>query len=83
MNRAWNQADSRITHQRLQDHPEEWEHYHALYREARQDWLVVPFEEFIRWAQKRDDLVIGDFGCGEALVAAALQTAIRSTVSTT
>jgi hypothetical protein len=72
MNRTWNQAESRVTHQRLHDHPEEWEHYHALYREARQSWLVTPSEEFIRWAQKREDLVIGDFGCGEALVAAAL-----------
>jgi hypothetical protein len=72
MNRAWNQADSSSTHRRLWDHPEEWEHYHALYREARQDWSVIPYEEFIRWAQKRDGLVIGDFGCGEALVAAAL-----------
>jgi hypothetical protein len=72
MNRTWNQAASNVTHQRLQSQPEEWEHYHALYREARLDWPVVPFEEFIRWAEKRDDLVIGDFGCGEALVAAAL-----------
>jgi hypothetical protein len=72
MNRTWNQADSSVTHQRLQEHQEEWENYHALYREARQDWPVVPYEEFIRWAQKREDLVIGDFGCGEARVAAAL-----------
>jgi len=33
---------------------------------------VVPFEEFIRWAQQRSDYVIGDFGCGEAKVAKAL-----------
>jgi hypothetical protein len=72
MNRSWNRVDSRVTHERLQARPEEWEHYHALYREARQDWPVVPFEEFISWAQKREGLVIGDFGCGEALVAAAL-----------
>lgn len=72
MNNLWNRSESRATHQRLQDHPDEWEHYHALYREARETWPVVPFKEFIRWAERRGDLTIGDFGCGEALVAASL-----------
>jgi hypothetical protein len=31
---------------------------------------VVPFEEEIRWLAERDPLVVGDFGCGEAIIAA-------------
>jgi hypothetical protein len=72
MNRTWNQSRSSTTQTRLQQNPEEWAQYHTLYREARKDWSVVPFEEFIRWAQQRSDYVIGDFGCGEAKVAEVL-----------
>ena len=32
----------------------------------------MPYEEMIRWCQKRIGLVIGDFGCGEAKRAEAL-----------
>jgi SAM-dependent methyltransferase len=72
MNRTWNQSRSATTQARLRENPEEWAQYHTLYREARKDWSVVPFEEFIRWAKQRSDCVIGDFGCGEAKVAEAL-----------
>jgi hypothetical protein len=72
LNNSWNRSNSYVTHQRLQGNLDEWEHYHALYRAARATWPVVPYQEFIRWAEKREDLVIGDFGCGEALVARAL-----------
>jgi hypothetical protein len=50
----------------------EWERYHALFREARADWAVVPCEEMIRWCRQRSGYVIGDFGCGEAGLAAAV-----------
>jgi hypothetical protein len=69
MNRTWNQTRSEATHNRLQKNPEEWAQYHTLYREARKDWAVVPFEEMIRWCQKRSGYVIGDFGCGEGKLA--------------
>ncbi|MDP9353729.1 MAG: RRP8 family class I SAM-dependent methyltransferase, partial [Chloroflexota bacterium] len=72
MNRTWNQSRSETTHQRLQTNPEEWAQYHTLYREARKDWAVVPFEEIIRWGRQRSGYVIGDFGCGEARLAEAL-----------
>jgi hypothetical protein len=45
---------------------------HTLYREARKDWAVVPYEEMIRWCQQRSGYVIGDFGCGEAKLAEAV-----------
>jgi hypothetical protein len=72
MNRAWNQGRSEATHARLQANPEEWAQYHTLYREARKDWAVVPYEEMIRWCQQRSGYVIGDFGCGEAKLSEAV-----------
>jgi hypothetical protein len=72
MNRRWNQTDSAKTAERLRANPDEWAHYHTLYREARTSWAAVPFEEVIRWAEKRNGYVIGDFGCGEAKLATAL-----------
>jgi hypothetical protein len=72
MNRTWNQGRSEVTHARLQANPEEWANYHTLYREARKDWTVVPYEEMIRWCQQRSGYVIGDFGCGEAKLAEAV-----------
>ncbi len=72
MNQRWNHGRSETTHARLRDNPEEWAQYHTLYQEARKGWTVVPYEEMIRWCQKRSGLVIGDFGCGEAKLAEAL-----------
>jgi hypothetical protein len=46
--------------------------YHSLYQDARKTWSVVPYEDAIKWLKKRSDLVVGDFGCGEALIAKAL-----------
>jgi hypothetical protein len=72
LNRTWNQGRSTATHERFQANPEEWAHYHTLYREARKDWAVVPYDEMIRWCQQRRGYVIGDFGCGEARLAEAV-----------
>ena len=69
MNRSWNGSNSSKTHKRITENPEEWTRYHTLYRQARKSWTVVPFEELARWAERREGLVIGDFGCGEALFA--------------
>ena len=72
LNRRWNISKSSSTFERLTKNPEEWEHYHSLYQEARKHWTSVPFEDFISWAEKRDGYCIGDFGCGEAIVAKRL-----------
>jgi superfamily II DNA or RNA helicase len=69
MNARWNNSTSSKTSERLRTTPEEWEQYHTLYRKARENWSVVPFQEFIRWCKSREGYVIADFGCGEALVA--------------
>jgi hypothetical protein len=72
MNRTWNQSQSAVTHARVQANPEEWAQYHTLYREARKDWAVLPYEEMIRWCRQRSGYTIGDFGCGEAKLAEAV-----------
>lgn len=72
MNARWNGSNSTTTAKRLTESPEEWEQYHALYRKARVTWTIMPFKEIIAWAKVREDRVIGDFGCGEALLAQAV-----------
>ena len=41
-----------------------------MYKQLRESWPVVPYKEEIRWLAEREGLVVGDFGCGEALLAA-------------
>jgi hypothetical protein len=72
MNARWSRSYSHTTYKRLQENPEEWMQYHSLYQDARKTWSVVPYEEAIKWLKKRSELVVGDFGCGEALIAQAL-----------
>ena len=66
------------SHKRLAEDPAEWYLYHTLYREARKDWPEVPYETFVRWLSARPHLVVGDFGCGEALLAASLPNTVHS-----
>ena len=72
MNNRWYASNSQKTHTRLEANPEEWAHYHTMYQQLRQSWEVVPFKEEIRWLEKREGLHVADFGCGEALIAAAV-----------
>lgn len=78
LNNRWNNSRSETTYQRLKDDPTEWEYYHALYREARKDWREVPFERFAEWLKARPDRVVGDFGCGEALLAQSVANTVHS-----
>lgn len=72
MNARWNTSYSSTTFQRLQSNPEEWMQYHTLYQNARKTWGIIPYEETIKWLEKRANLIIGDFGCGEAIIAKSL-----------
>ena len=73
MNARWNSSRSDTTHQRLTDDPEEWYHYHSLYRAARESWEVVPFERIAQELLKmRAGKVVADLGCGEGLLSARL-----------
>ena len=70
MNNRWYATASDATHARLATNTEEWAHYHTMYKQLRESWPVVPYKEEIRWLSAREGLVVGDFGCGEALLAA-------------
>ena len=73
MNAQWNRSKSASTNARLSTDPTEWQQYHTLYREARQTWTTVPYKALADWCQTRGpDMVVGDFGCGEALIAQQL-----------
>jgi hypothetical protein len=74
MNNRWYASTSESTHARLAANTEEWAHYHTMYRQLRESWPVVPFKEEIRWLSEpeREGWVVGDFGCGEAMIAAAV-----------
>lgn len=72
MNARWNTSYSSTTFDRLRNNPEEWMQYHTLYQNARKIWEVVPYEETIKWLDKRANLIVGDFGCGEAIIAKSL-----------
>lgn len=78
MNSRFNTAYSSTTHERLKQNPEEWYLYHTLYREARKGWAEIPFERIAKSLKKRPDWVIGDFGCGEAKLAALLPNKVYS-----
>jgi Hypothetical methyltransferase/Probable Zinc-ribbon domain/Type III restriction enzyme, res subunit len=78
MNARWNSSNSDTTYKRLQGNPEEWMQYHTLYQAARKTWSVIPYEEAIKWLEKRSNLIVADLGCGEARLAKAL--ASRHTV---
>jgi hypothetical protein len=56
----------------------QWECYHSVYREDRKSWPVVPYEEAVKWFKARPHMVIGDFGCGEALLAANIENKVFS-----
>lgn len=72
MNNRWYASSSETTHARLASNPEEWAHYHTMYRQLRESWPVVPYKEEIRWLSEREGQVVGDFGCGEAFIAKAV-----------
>ncbi|KAI9133138.1 methyltransferase domain-containing protein [Acaryochloris sp. CCMEE 5410] len=69
MSARWSNSYSHTNFGRLQRNPEEWMQYHTLYQQARQDWNVIPYKETIKWLQNRSNLIVADFGCGEALIA--------------
>lgn len=78
MNSQINHASSSQTHKHFLAHSKEWGCYHSVYREDRKSWPVVPYEEAIKWFKTRPHMVIGDFGCGEALLAANIENKISS-----
>jgi SAM-dependent methyltransferase len=78
MNARFINAHSAKTHARLTADPSEWFLYHTLYREARKSWPEVPFDIMAEWLKSRPHLIVGDFGCGEALLAASIPNLVYS-----
>ena len=72
-NQKINTEKSITTHQRMLKNPEEWHEYHRNYRIEREDWRIIPFDEWIKRINKLSErFVIGDFGCGEAKIAESI-----------
>ena len=79
LNHQINIEKSETTHLRLLNNPEEWLEYHRQYREARKDWTIIPYEEWIRRLKVLSPrLQIGDFGCGEAKIMEEIGERIHS-----
>ncbi len=78
MNQRFNTSKSTTMHDRLVADPEEFYLYHSLYREARETWSEVPYQVIAEQLNKRPDWVIGDFGCGEALLSKSLRNKVYS-----
>jgi hypothetical protein len=73
MNGRWNHTRSTNLHERLANDPTEWEQYHRLYRERRKEWSVVPAITIAeRLARRAPGLRVADLGCGEMILADAL-----------
>ena len=72
-NQKINTEKSETTHNRMLKNPEEWHEYHRNYREERETWKVIPYNEWVKRIKKLSDrFLIGDFGCGEAKIAEAI-----------
>jgi hypothetical protein len=58
---------------------EMWEEYHRRLRETRKTWSVDPLNRIIEAIEKMPEwLPIGDFGCGEALLADKFPNRVQS-----
>ena len=75
LNARWNKAYSKTTNERLRNNPEEWCYYHTRMDEIESTWEIIPRDECIKHLRENLPLgsVVGDFGCGQAKLAEALQ----------
>jgi hypothetical protein len=78
INDRWNDTPSAETARRFSQDPGAWKHYHALYRPVREEWREVPFEEIAKWLNACPELAVGDFGCGEAILAKSVKNRVFS-----
>ena len=61
------------------DNGEMWEEYHRRLRKIRKTWLVDPLDRITESIQKMAKwLPIGDFGCGEAMLADKFPNRVQS-----
>lgn len=76
MNKQWSICNSKTTHERLVQSPEEWYQYHTLYKEKRLSWLEIPYLEIAKKLSYRPDWIVGDFGCGENLLSKEIKNKV-------
>jgi hypothetical protein len=68
INQEWSTRNSKTTHEKLKQNPEEFYYYHDLYAEARKSWGDdIPYL-VIADKIKRIDYVVADLGCGMNLL---------------
>jgi ribosomal RNA-processing protein 8 len=77
MNKEWSVSKSSTIKERLEKDKSEWYYYHKLYREKRGNWVEIPYIEISKQI-KREDWIVGDFGCGENLFSKEITNKVYS-----
>jgi hypothetical protein len=67
LNRVWSTSNSKTTHTKLTENPEDWYYYHTLYRERRKEWSEIPYIEIGKMITRKE-MIVADLGCGEDLL---------------
>jgi superfamily II DNA or RNA helicase len=67
LNRTWSTSNSKTTHTKLTENPEDWYYYHTLYRERRKEWSEIPYVEIGKMITRKE-IIVADLGCGEDLL---------------
>uniref|UniRef100_A0A1B6C524 Ribosomal RNA-processing protein 8 n=1 Tax=Clastoptera arizonana TaxID=38151 RepID=A0A1B6C524_9HEMI len=69
-------ADSKGAYQLFNDDPETFNAYHSGFKQQVTQWPINPVDEIINSLKDScNNLIIADFGCGEAKIAASLENA--------
>ena len=78
LNRRWSISNSSTIKERLDKDNTEWLYYHSLYKESRKTWPEIPYLELSKKVSIRPEWVIGDFGCGENLMAKEITNKVHA-----
>eukprot|EP00741_Cyanophora_paradoxa_P015096 tig00020848_g14567.t1 len=63
----------------FQDNPSLFDEYHSGFQAQAKDWPLNPQDVFIHYLNSRPaSLVVADFGCGEAKIAASVKQKVHS-----
>lgn len=68
MNRDFSVSKSSTMHAKIKNNPQWWVEYHSLYKNARENWEVIPINVIANKIKQREDWIVADFGCGEHLL---------------
>lgn len=62
----------------MQEDPEIFQEYHQGFRNQVEKWPSNPVDTFIEYLSYRPKAVVGDFGCGDAKIAATVPNTVHS-----